>query len=72
MSIEDRAQEHEILIWERNNRTRPPAPTFGPGDPGYGPAECQECEDPMPDLRRQMGKLLCTGCQGRHEAQARR
>lgn len=72
MSIEDRAQEHELLIWERNNRPRAEALTYAPGEAGYGPPDCSRCEDPMPSLRRQMGKVLCTSCQARNEAGKRR
>jgi hypothetical protein len=68
MSIEDRAQEHEAQIWEIHNmRRRPPAPTAGPGEPGYGPEECEDCEAEMPAVRRSYGFRLCTNCASRQE-----
>lgn len=63
MSIEDQAQDHEIKLWERRNAPRPERPTYAPGDPKYGPACCEECDEPMPTLRRANGWLLCTSCQ---------
>jgi RNA polymerase-binding transcription factor DksA len=62
MSIEDIAQEVELLDWERNNRPRTVRRLLEPTEPGYGPAECGECEDQMPDLRRAMGCVLCVDC----------
>jgi len=62
MSIEDIAQDVEALDWERNNRPRAARRLFEPTEPGYGPAQCGECEDDMPDLRRSMGLCLCVGC----------
>lgn len=62
MSIEDRAQEHEAHMWEVNNRPRE-RKMFKPGERGYGPAECLECEETMPDVRRADGRELCTACQ---------
>lgn len=63
MSMEDRAQEHEAAEWARNNAPRPQKPTYQPGDAGYGPEFCDECESPMPELRRANGWVLCTSCQ---------
>lgn len=63
MSQEDRAQEHEQQEWELRNigRKYQPAPAAA-GDTDYGPAECEECEDPMPALRRANRFRLCTEC----------
>jgi RNA polymerase-binding transcription factor DksA len=67
MSIEEKAQELECAEWEARNAPRPTRPTFRPGEPGYGPEECAECDDPMPDLRRTMGCHLCAPCQTAYE-----
>lgn len=67
MSSEDVAQELEIRVWEYNNRTRTPTKEYTPADLEYGPEFCAECEDVMPELRRRMGKYLCTACQTEHE-----
>lgn len=72
MSIEDRAQEHEATVWAYNNRPRQSTPLLEPGDPNYGPELCAQCDDPMPTLRRRMGKWLCTPCQAREERRAAR
>lgn len=72
MSIEDRAQEHEAQMWEKINQPRQQQPTFSPGEAGYGPAECNECGDDMPDVRRGYGYSICTACQSTHEERARR
>jgi RNA polymerase-binding transcription factor DksA len=71
MSQEDRAQEVEARDWEINNRPRQPAAEFAPGDPQYGPPECEDCDMEMPDLRRARGKRLCTACQELLERRAR-
>lgn len=63
MSLEDRAQEHEAAEWARRNAPRPEKPTYKPGEDGYGPEFCEECESPMPDPRRANGWTLCTSCQ---------
>jgi hypothetical protein len=77
MSQEDRAQHHEALDWEINNRPRAQAQTFEPGDKEYGPATCSgrerrtapgvqlddDCGNEMPPLRRAMGRHLCVDCQ---------
>lgn len=62
MSEADRAQELEAKDWEINNRPRPQRPVFTPRDRGYGPAQCIECTDEMPELRRSMGCDMCTDC----------
>ena len=62
MSDEDRAQEIELREWERNNQTRPAPVKYGPGDIGYGPAECVSCDDSMPVARREHGFDLCVAC----------
>jgi RNA polymerase-binding transcription factor DksA len=71
MSTEDIAQELEALDWERNNRPRVQRRLLEPDEPGYGPAECEECEIEMPPLRRAMGRHLCTYCTERGERRSR-
>jgi RNA polymerase-binding transcription factor DksA len=66
MSQEDRAQELELLEWERNNKVRTQK-TYSPHEAGYGPEVCDECEEPMPALRRADGRRRCTVCQTHHE-----
>lgn len=77
MSQEDRAQHHEALDWEINNRPREVLTMFAPADKGYGPATCNgrekrtgpgvqledDCGEELPPLRRAMGRHLCVGCQ---------
>ena len=73
MSMEDRAQEHEAHVWELNNVHRKQMPPVAqPGDPRYGPEECEECGDDMPEVRRSYGFKLCTQCQSAIEALRRR
>lgn len=60
MSIEDKAQEHEAQIWEINNRAR--VVSYQPGDPGYGPEECERCGAEVHPVRRSYGYKLCTPC----------
>ncbi|WP_208446976.1 hypothetical protein [Burkholderia anthina] len=71
MSQEDRAQELEATMWAVNNRPRTAPKEIAPGEPGYGPAECDECEDAMPPERRARGKQLCTTCQSARERRQR-
>lgn len=33
----------------------------------YGPAECAECADEMPEPRRKLGMLICFECATRRE-----
>lgn len=61
MSIEDKAQQHEVLIWEQNNRARE-VTRFQPGEKGYGPAECEDCGADMHPVRRSYGFIRCTRC----------
>lgn len=64
MSIEDIAQDIELAQWERNNKpTGDSLKVYAKGDPNYGPEECQECGDEMPEKRREYGCKLCTHCQ---------
>ena len=63
MSMEDQAHEREVAEWAARNAPRTPRPTFEPGQKGYGPKYCEECESEMPELRRANGWRLCTGCQ---------
>jgi|GEM_PF-1929559 len=62
MSDEDRAQDLELAQWEANQRLRAVAVRFEPGTPGYGPAECTECEEKMPAVRRAYGFRVCVEC----------
>lgn len=62
MEIEDAAQIHELREWEARNAPRAAALAHKPGDHLYGPEECDQCEAPMPTLRREMGSRLCTAC----------
>lgn len=71
MSLEDVAQEHEAKIWLINNRRRE-VPHYQPGDAGYGPAQCTECEEDMPPERRAHGFTLCVPCKSATEAGGRR
>lgn len=71
MSAEDRAQDVELQDWERNNRPRAERKLFKPGDPGYGPAQCAECDDDMPAARRAYGFQVCTPCKELAERQKR-
>ena len=69
MSLEDKAQEHEAQEWASINMNRPRLPDVKkPGDPGYGPAECDECGADMHPIRRGYGFKLCTACQSELEA----
>lgn len=74
MSIEDRAQDHEAHEWAiRNLHRKELPPAAAPGEPGYGPEECDECGAEMPAVRRSYGFRMCTACASRHEsARARR
>lgn len=74
MSQEDRAQEEEAFRWELANKPRPAETVYKPGDKEYGPEFCanDECGDLMPNLRRAMGKTLCTDCQSTAEIRAKR
>lgn len=62
MNLEDRAQHHEAMMWELANKPRE-VKKYRPEDPGYGPAECEECGDDMHPVRRGHGYRLCTPCQ---------
>lgn len=72
MSNEDAAQALELKQWEFNNASRPVGPiTYEPDAPGYGPAECIECGDDMPEVRRRYGFKMCVHCKSRQEANSR-
>ena len=66
MNLEDRAQEHEAMMWEQVNRPRE-VKTYAPGDAGYGPEECDNCGADMHQVRRANGWRLCTPCQSARE-----
>jgi len=74
MSIEDKAQELELQMWRQlNERTpSPSSKTFTQDEPGYGPAVCGECGEPMPDNRRRLGSHLCGECKEDLERRKRR
>lgn len=70
MSNEDIAQAIELEEWKRNNRSRTPTPTYKPDEKGYGPAICavDECDNTLPDKRREYGCTNCVECQSGIEA----
>lgn len=71
MSLEDKAQEHEAQQWElRNIHRKALPPPAAPGDHDYGPALCDDCEAPMPPLRRAWRLSMCTACTTEVERQA--
>ncbi|MBB3017735.1 RNA polymerase-binding transcription factor DksA [Microvirga lupini] len=72
MSAEDRAQEIELQEWERNNKSRPAPVKYQPGDAGYGPAECVNCDAEMPAARRGHGFDVCVACKTEAELVGKR
>ncbi len=68
MDLEEAAQLHEAKEWEMRNAARIPEPIYHPSDPGYGPAECVQCDEEMPAQRRAYGYHLCTKCKSALEA----
>lgn len=71
MSLEDRAQEQELMAWERNNRPRTEPARYAPTDAKYGPEFCQSCDDDMPVIRRAYGYTVCVDCKTKQENHAR-
>lgn len=71
MSAEDRAQELEVKVWEQNNKASTEPLRYEPTDPGYGPAECEECDGDMHPVRRSYGYKLCVSCQQAREPRRR-
>lgn len=71
MSIEDRAQEHEAQMWAIHNRAREVV-RHQPGDPGYGPEECESCGAEMHPVRRGHGFKICVDCATLAERSRRR
>lgn len=71
MSQEDKAQEQELIQWERNNRSRPAPVRYAPGDAGYGPEFCEYCDADMPVARREHGFTICVDCKSKLEARER-
>lgn len=67
MSDEDRAQELELKGWEWNNRSRDEVKKYEPGEAGYGPQECDDCGDDIPEKRRSHGYRLCVACKSDQE-----
>lgn len=70
MSLEDKAQDHEVAIWTHNNRPRDVA-RFLPTDVGYGPADCGDCAKEMHPVRRSYGFTRCTSCASALEVRGR-
>lgn len=48
----------ERMLFEMEQITKRPQV-----EPEYGPEECEECGNEMPELRREYGFKLCVGCQ---------
>ena len=71
MSLEDKAQEQELMAWERNNRPRTEPLRYEPTDPNYGPEFCTACDDEMPEIRRAYGFRVCVDCKTKQETHAR-
>lgn len=71
MSFEDKAQEHEAMVWSQINAPRQTQPTYRPGEQGYGPELCTDCDEKMPDVRRAYGFMRCTACASALEARRR-
>jgi hypothetical protein len=67
MSLEDNAQDYEAKEWAARNAPRPERPTYAPGDAGYGPEECDQCDGAVHPVRRANGWRLCTPCQSARE-----
>lgn len=61
MSLEDKAQDHEAMIWAQNNMPRDVV-KYQPGEAGYGPSECIDCWDEMHPVRRSYGFTRCVKC----------
>lgn len=59
-------------MWEMINSARRGPTTFQPGQPGYGPAACAECDEPMPSARRAYGFKTCVSCASIAERARRR
>ena len=73
MSAEDLAQEHEARYWELNNMNRKHLPPKAdPGDPNYGPEECNTCGEEMHPVRRSHGFKLCVNCATAEESRLAR
>lgn len=73
MSAEDKAQELEAKYWEINNMNRNHLPKAAqPGDPNYGPEECNECGEEMHPVRRSHGFTLCFNCATEEESRLTR
>ncbi len=70
MSAEDKAQEQELMQWERNQR-RPAPVRYTPADAGYGPEFCETCDADMPLARREHGFQICVDCRSKLEARER-
>lgn len=72
MAFEDTAQDVELKQWELNNLAHSRGPIrFSPGEPGYGPDECEECGAKMPAERRAWGFDLCVDCKSAQEKRGR-
>lgn len=72
-SNEDKAQELELLHYELTQARGVDAKTkFAPEEPGYGPAECVNCEEPVEAGRRALGFHICAECAQYAEEMRRR
>lgn len=55
-------------MWAIANINRPREPDVKkPGEPGYGPEDCDECGAEMHPVRRSYGFRLCTPCASARE-----
>ena len=62
MSDEDKAIERELMHWELTNKPKHNKVKFEPEHPEYGPEECDECGNEMPEPRRAWGFRECVEC----------
>lgn len=58
----DRIQDACLREQEAMNAVRQPA--------RLGPAQCEECGEPISSARRELGAVRCVDCQTEHEARA--
>lgn len=69
---EERLLERSTEILEEQTEARIAAITSAVPRGRIGAAECQECDDPIPDERRLGGYSRCVECVSEDEARARR
>lgn len=63
----DMAQDIELRAWKSLNERPTKQTRFEPHEPGYGPAECEECGTKLPEQRRAWGFDICVPCKQREE-----